>query len=323
MSKNFSPIQGEFRKKLEGSPLLELARELTKEAESKRPKKNRIEEIKDRLLEEVLKESKKESLAKKRIDILREALSEPEEKLEVTDDMIIGSEDIEDEKTRKDNLSKKRTEILQASLKKPEKQPLKKSAESIDSNFDFSETDIDDEYEWFSPGEVPSQKDNILAKLEKLWVRPNKETNPQKMLADLNKLDVDEKKEVIEVQGRIIDNSLKKNMERDGVSYEDYESSSQNLAIMDQRLQRIENTLLSKYGFDVIKGGLFKKFNIRRKLDPADTEEFDVLLKQYKTTDTAYKTHLKKHNKKYAEVVDRLFPKDTTRIYLGGFSIKK
>ncbi|MBU4421514.1 hypothetical protein KKB41_00940 [Patescibacteria group bacterium] len=232
------------------------------------------------------KKDKKEKKSKERTEVLRQALNEPEE-IEITDDMI------EEEKPSND----------------------------IENKFDLSDVDtIEDNNEWFKIEDMPEVNKNF-GKLEQKWFEEGDKIDEDNMLAHLEKLNPKEKEAMIAAQAKSLDMYYKKGLESMDLSWEEYESSSENIEILDERRERIENLLFNKFGYDVTRGGIWKKFNVRRKLDPADIKEFDTFIAQYNITSSAHNKHLKIHSKKFADAIEQLTPKNRSRIYIHGRSM--
>ncbi|MBU1179618.1 hypothetical protein KJ885_01605 [Patescibacteria group bacterium] len=258
----------------------------THQAKESMEQLERLQNLRKEILFGGDKKDEKEKTAKKRVEILRKALKKPEEEIEIADSMIESAEPVED----------------------------------IGHKFDLSDAGTAEDSEWFKTESLPDADKNF-SKLEQAWFKEGEKIDEENMLASLEKLTPKQKDAAMETQAKSLDMYYRRGLENMGLSWQEYEDSSKNLIIADQERERIENHLFQKFGYDVTRGGMWRKFKARRKLDPEDLKEFDNLTTQYKTTAKTYNKGLKNHNKKFAGAIEDLTPKNRSRIYLHGRSM--
>jgi len=185
------------------------------------------------------------------------------------------------------------------------------SGEDLDEKFDFSDEDAEKMEEETTLEVTPDQ---ILEQIQLSDKELNKDFT--KLEKEWFAKEPEEKKEIIEEKEESTEmfyrNQLDHLHAQDPKKYpsgQEYMESSDTLEYFDQRKQQIELELQNKFGYDVLKGGWWASYKIKRKLDPDDGERFEKLLTAYKNTDKSYRERLKKHMKKYSDALELISPR--------------
>lgn len=142
---------------------------------------------------------------------------------------------------------------------------------------------------WFEEGEKMSKNpDEFAEKWDKL----------------LGKMDLERKIKLNEEQTRVnlagYQNALN---DRESGLGDEYVNTKIDLNETENIINKLAAKLNLEFGYNVNKGGLFKKFRAKRKLDPQDAVDFENTLFEYEALTKYHKQKVKENDKKFGKAL--------------------
>ena len=198
-------------------------------------------------------------------------------------------------------------EIKDNNKKRKKSKKKKKEKASVEVSPDYAE-----EVEWY--GFEPNEKDffkrgEFMEEQNLTKARMELEKEPWEAIQNMEPQEIIDTAENIKYRTDSATMELIDNITGKKGAGEEYAIENNRLILLDSDIDYIEKELMTKFDFNVNRAGWLKKFNIKRKLDPENFENFKYLVSTHKKMQKEYKKQIKKHLKKFADTVDLVTPR--------------
>lgn len=138
--------------------------------------------------------------------------------------------------------------------------------------------------------------------------------------------ELEDKKKVIKKQKEDLDNLFKDGIdelhEKDPNSYpftgEIYVNEQKDLTLMFQEVEKIENEMMDKFGFNVLADKWGERRKALKGLSKEEKEKFKEMRADYKSMAKAYKEKVEDHAEKFDAIKNELTPKTAMRVAVKG-----
>ena len=196
---------------------------------------------------------------------------------------------------------------IETKKKKKKEKKKKKDKVSVEVSPDYAE-----EAKWY--GFEPNEKDffkrgEFMEEQNLAEAKAQLEKEPWEAIQSMEPQEVIDTAENIKYRTDRATMELIDNVTGKKGAGEEYAIENNQLILLDNDINYIEKELMTKFDFNVNRAGWLKKFNIKRKLDPENFENFKYLVSTHKKMQKEYKKQIKKHLKKFADTVDLVTPR--------------